>query len=90
MKDLAFPLTRRQVLAGLSASAFGASMPPAALAQARPSIVLQAKPGVAALRPGQPDTPVWSLLTPPAAKMRFKRGDELEVTLGNTCRCLWC
>jgi FtsP/CotA-like multicopper oxidase with cupredoxin domain len=84
MKDPAFPLTRRQVLAGLGASAFGAAMPPAALAQARPSLVLQAKPGVAALRPGQPDTPIWSLLTPPpASSMRFKRGDEMEVTLGN-------
>jgi FtsP/CotA-like multicopper oxidase with cupredoxin domain len=83
MNDPAFPLTRRQVLAGLGASAFGASMPPAALAQARPSLVLQAKPGVATLRPGQPDTPIWSVLTPPASSMRFKRGDELEVTLGN-------
>jgi FtsP/CotA-like multicopper oxidase with cupredoxin domain len=83
MKDPAFPLTRRQVLAGLGASAFGASMPTPALAQARPGLVLQAKPGVAALRPGQPDTPIWSLVTPPASSMRFKRGDELEVTLGN-------
>jgi FtsP/CotA-like multicopper oxidase with cupredoxin domain len=84
MNDPAFPLTRRQVLAGLGASVFGASMPPGALAQARPSLVLQAKAGVAALRPGQPDTPVWSLLTPPPASgMRFKRGDELEVTFGN-------
>jgi FtsP/CotA-like multicopper oxidase with cupredoxin domain len=84
MNDPAFPLTRRQVLAGLGASAFGASMPTTALAQARPSLVLHAKPGVAALRPGQPDTPIWSLLTPPPASgMRFKRGDQLEVTLGN-------
>jgi FtsP/CotA-like multicopper oxidase with cupredoxin domain len=46
--------------------------------------MLQAKPGAAALRPGQPDTPVWSLLTPaPEIGLRFRRGDELEVTLGN-------
>jgi FtsP/CotA-like multicopper oxidase with cupredoxin domain len=84
MKDPAFPLNRRQVIAGLGASAFGAAMPPAAQAQARPSLVLQAKPGVVALRPGQADTSVWSLLTPPpASSMRFKRGDELEVTVGN-------
>jgi FtsP/CotA-like multicopper oxidase with cupredoxin domain len=84
MKDPTFPLTRRQVLAGLGASAFGVAMPAAALAQARPSLVLQAKPGVATLRPGQPDAAVWSLLAPtPASSMRFKRGDQLEVTLGN-------
>jgi FtsP/CotA-like multicopper oxidase with cupredoxin domain len=84
MEDPAFPLTRRQVLAAFGASAFGAAVPHAALAQARPSLVLQAKPGVATLRPGLQDTPIWSLLTPPpASRMRFKRGDELEVTLGN-------
>jgi FtsP/CotA-like multicopper oxidase with cupredoxin domain len=81
MKDPAFPLTRRQVLAGFGASTLSASMPAAALAQARPSLVLQAKPGLAILRPGQPDTAIWSLLTP--SSKPFKRGDELEVTLGN-------
>jgi FtsP/CotA-like multicopper oxidase with cupredoxin domain len=44
--------------------------------------MLQAKAGTAALRPGQPDTAVWSLLTPETG-MRFKRGDTLEVLLGN-------
>jgi FtsP/CotA-like multicopper oxidase with cupredoxin domain len=84
MKDPAFPLSRRQVIAGLGASAFGAAMPRAALAQARPGLVLQATPGVTTLRPGQPDTSVWSLLTPPpASSMRFKRRDGLEVTVGN-------
>jgi FtsP/CotA-like multicopper oxidase with cupredoxin domain len=46
--------------------------------------MLQAKPGAATLRPGLPDTPVWSLLTSaPEAGMRFRRGDQLEVMLGN-------
>jgi FtsP/CotA-like multicopper oxidase with cupredoxin domain len=46
--------------------------------------MLQARPGTAALRPGQPDTPVWSLVTSaPETVMRFRRGDQLEVTLGN-------
>jgi FtsP/CotA-like multicopper oxidase with cupredoxin domain len=45
---------------------------------------LQAKPRAAALRPGQPETPVWSLLTPtPEIGTRFRRGDQLEVMLGN-------
>jgi FtsP/CotA-like multicopper oxidase with cupredoxin domain len=44
--------------------------------------MLQAKPGAAALRPGQPDTPVWSLLTSEAG-IRFRRGDPLEVMLAN-------
>jgi FtsP/CotA-like multicopper oxidase with cupredoxin domain len=84
MNDPALPLTRRHVLTRFGASAFAAAMPAPAAAQARPSLVLQATSGVAALRPGQPDTPIWSLLTPPPASgMRFKRGDELEVTLGN-------
>jgi FtsP/CotA-like multicopper oxidase with cupredoxin domain len=44
--------------------------------------MLQAKPGAAALRPGQGDTQVWSLLTL-GADTRFKRGDQLDVMLGN-------
>jgi FtsP/CotA-like multicopper oxidase with cupredoxin domain len=84
MKDRAFPLTRRQVLAGLGAFACSASMPIAALAQARQNLMLQAKSGAAALRPRQPDTPIWSLLTSPSDNgLRFKRGDELQVTLRN-------
>jgi FtsP/CotA-like multicopper oxidase with cupredoxin domain len=51
-------------------------------AQGRTILMLQAKPGAAALRPGQPDTPVWSLLTPETG-MRFRRGDLLEVVLEN-------
>jgi FtsP/CotA-like multicopper oxidase with cupredoxin domain len=47
--------------------------------------MLQAKPGAAALHPGQPDTPVWSLLTSiPEAGLRFRRGDQLEVMLENS------
>jgi FtsP/CotA-like multicopper oxidase with cupredoxin domain len=46
--------------------------------------MLQAKPGAAALRPGQPETPIWSLLTPtPEVGLRFRRGDLLEVAVGN-------
>jgi FtsP/CotA-like multicopper oxidase with cupredoxin domain len=46
--------------------------------------MLQATPGTAALRPGQPDTPVWSLVTSaPETALRFRRGDQLEVLLEN-------
>jgi FtsP/CotA-like multicopper oxidase with cupredoxin domain len=45
---------------------------------------MRAKTGVIVLRPGGPDTPIWSLerVTPDPA-FRFKRGDALEITLGN-------
>ena len=46
--------------------------------------MLEAKAGVIALRPGQPDTPIWSLAAPtPDPGLRFRRGGELEITLRN-------
>jgi FtsP/CotA-like multicopper oxidase with cupredoxin domain len=84
MTDNVFPLTRRHLLAGLGTAILGPAMPSKAAAQARTALKLHAKPGAAALRPGQPDTPVWSLLTSaPETAMRFRRGDQLEVLLGN-------
>jgi FtsP/CotA-like multicopper oxidase with cupredoxin domain len=84
MTDRVFPLTRRRLLAGLGATALGPAMQSPATAQGRTALMLQAKPGAAVLRPGQPDTPVWSLLTSaPQAGMRFRRGDLLEVMLEN-------
>jgi FtsP/CotA-like multicopper oxidase with cupredoxin domain len=48
------------------------------------SLHLQAKAGVIALRPGQPDTPIWSLQgAPPDPGFRPGRGEELEITLLN-------
>jgi FtsP/CotA-like multicopper oxidase with cupredoxin domain len=82
MTKRVFPLTRRRLLAGLSATVVGPAMPSVATAQGRTTLMLQAKPGAAALRPGQPDTPVWSLLTSEAG-MRFRRGEQLEVMLEN-------
>ena len=84
MTKRVFPLTRRRLLAGLSATVLGPVMTSLATAQGRPTLMLQAKPGTAALRPGQPDTPVWSLLpSSPETGMRFRRGDQLEILLGN-------
>jgi FtsP/CotA-like multicopper oxidase with cupredoxin domain len=84
MADRIFPLDRRELLAGLGAAVLSPAMPSIAAAQGRPSLSLQAKAGVVALRPVGPDTPIWSLLTPtPEPGLRFKRGDTLEIALGN-------
>ena len=79
-----FRLDRRELVAGLGAAALSPAMPRIVAAQGHPSLVLQAKAGVIALRPGEPNTPIWSLLGPtPERGISFKRGDELEITLGN-------
>jgi FtsP/CotA-like multicopper oxidase with cupredoxin domain len=84
MADRIFPLTRRRLLTGLGTAVLSPAMAPMVAAESRTSLLLQAKPGIAALRPGQPDTPSWSLLTTaPDTGMRFRRGEELAVTLGN-------
>lgn len=87
MMDRTFPLDRRKLLAGLGAAVISPVMAPSAWAQAPrpgPGLSLQAKPTTAALRPGGPDTPIWSLgAAAPETALRFKRGDQLEVTLGN-------
>jgi FtsP/CotA-like multicopper oxidase with cupredoxin domain len=84
MTDRVFPLTRRRLLAGLSTIVLGPAMQSPATAQGRTTLGLRAAPGVAALRPSQLDTPVWSLLTPtPDTGMRFRRGDLLEIVLEN-------
>jgi FtsP/CotA-like multicopper oxidase with cupredoxin domain len=84
MADRIFRLDRRELVAGLGAAALSLAMPRIAAAQGRPSRVLQAKAGAIALRPGEPNTPIWSLLGPtPERDISLKRGDELEITLGN-------
>jgi FtsP/CotA-like multicopper oxidase with cupredoxin domain len=53
-------------------------------AQDRTVLTLRATPDAAALRVGQPDTPIWSLLTPMRdGDLRFRRGDQMQVTLEN-------
>jgi FtsP/CotA-like multicopper oxidase with cupredoxin domain len=71
-------------MAGLGAAVLGPAMASIAGAQVRPSLTLRAKAGVIALRPGAPDTPIWSLQGPtPDPGFRSKRGDELEITFQN-------
>ena len=84
MADRIPRLHRRDLLAGLGATALAPAFPSIAAAQARPSLALQAKDGLIALRPGKPDTPIWSLqaaTSDPA--IRFKRGEKLEITIRN-------
>ena len=84
MADRIFRLDRRQLLAGLGAAALGPPMPDIAAAQGRAGLTLQTKASVVALRPGQPDTPIWSLQgSPPDPGLRFRRSDELEIALQN-------
>jgi FtsP/CotA-like multicopper oxidase with cupredoxin domain len=81
MADPIFPLTRRELVAGLGSTVLG---PAIALAEGRPSLMLQAKADAVALRPGASDTPIWSLggsTSDPG--LRFKRGDAIEATLAN-------
>lgn len=84
MTDRISRLDRRELLAGLGAAALTPAISSIAAAQRPPPVSLRAKAGVATLRPGGPDTPIWSLLTPtPETGLRFRRGDTLEIALGN-------
>jgi FtsP/CotA-like multicopper oxidase with cupredoxin domain len=84
MADRILRLDRRELMAGLAAAALGPAMPGMAAVPPRPALLLQARAGVIALRPGGPDTAIWSLAGPALDPgLRFKRGDELEITLSN-------
>ncbi len=84
MADRNLWLHRREFLAGLGATALAPALPSIAAAQARRSLALQAKEGVIALRAGAPETPIWTLEGPASGPdSRFRRGETLEVMLGN-------
>jgi len=85
MADRIFQLDRRELIAGLGAAVLCPAMPSVVLAQgSRASMTLGAKADVLALRPGGPETPIWSLSGPaPGRDAGLKRGDALEVTLEN-------
>ncbi|MCK1384702.1 multicopper oxidase domain-containing protein [Bradyrhizobium sp. 21] len=78
-----FAPTRREVLAGVGASAAGliaGGAGPAITAQ----LALQARPATLALRPGLPATPVWELAAVShLGDVRLKRGDRCEVVFRN-------
>jgi FtsP/CotA-like multicopper oxidase with cupredoxin domain len=84
MADRIFRMHRRELLAGLGAAAIGPAIPRVGSAQGRPRLTLQAKAAAIALGPGHPETPIWSLQgSPPDPRLRFRRGDELEVAFHN-------
>ena len=84
MADRIFRLHRRELLAGLGAIALGSAMPDFASAQSRFSLKLQSRTGGIALRPGLPESPIWSLQSlPPEPGLRFRRGDELQIAFQN-------
>ena len=84
MADRIFRLDRRELVTGLGAAVLSPALPRIAAAQGRPSLMLQAKAGIVALRPGEANTPIWSLLGPAHERdMSLKRGDDLEITLAN-------
>jgi FtsP/CotA-like multicopper oxidase with cupredoxin domain len=84
MADQILRLDRRKFVAGLGAAVLSPALPRIAAAQARRSLTLPAKAGVLALRPGAPETAIWSFQgSTPDPGFRFKRGDELEITLLN-------
>jgi FtsP/CotA-like multicopper oxidase with cupredoxin domain len=67
---------RREMMVGLGAAVLTPALP----AMASPARVLQAKADTLALRPGAPETPVWSLGRP---DIRFRRGDIPEIAFTN-------
>jgi FtsP/CotA-like multicopper oxidase with cupredoxin domain len=75
-----FPLDRRELIAGLGATALIPALPSIGFAQRHSSLAVQAKEGGLAIRSGGPNTPVWSLGAP---DLRFKRGDTVEIAFGN-------
>jgi FtsP/CotA-like multicopper oxidase with cupredoxin domain len=79
-----FPLTRRTILAAIGGAMASPNLPATAAPAPRRELALTAEPGSVALRPGSANTPVWSLLSAkPDSVLRFKRGEELGVTLEN-------
>src|SRR5258708_38754825 len=64
MSDRILQLDRRAVMAGLGAAVLGPALASIDGAQGRPCLPMRANAGVIALRPGGPDTPIWSLQGP--------------------------
>ena len=75
-------LDRRELMAGLGAALAAPALLSRAAAAGSPALALRARPDTLALRPGQAPTPIWSLASGQDA-LRFKRGDTLQVQLGN-------
>lgn len=83
MKPRIFDPSRREVLAGLGASAaglLGGGAAPVATTQ----LALQARPAALALKPDQPPALIWELAAVShLGNVRLRRGDRCEVTFRN-------
>jgi len=78
-----FVPTRREVMAGLGASAV-ATVVGGATKPGTVSLTLQARPTTLVLRPEQSALAIWELAAAnPAGDVRLKRGDRCDVTLRN-------
>jgi len=75
-------LDRREWMAGLGAALVVPALPSQAIAEGPPVLALQAKAGALDLRPGRPTTAIRSLAGS-QDELRFKRGDTLQIQLGN-------
>ncbi|WGS02317.1 multicopper oxidase domain-containing protein [Bradyrhizobium sp. ISRA443] len=75
-----FPLTRRRLTTLLGAAALCPILPATGAAQGRTAVALQARADRISLRPGGPETTVWSLGN---GDLRFKRGEVLDVSFSN-------
>ena len=77
-----FRASRRELMAGFGAALLTPAFPGIAATQDRQSLVLRAKAGTMALRPGAAETAIWSLQGPtPNPAFRFRRGETLEISL---------
>src|SRR3978361_1254748 len=83
MVDRIDRLDRRELMAGLGSAVLAPALPRIAAAQAVAALALPAKAGLIALRPGQGDTAIWSLQGGADRDFRYRRGDQLEITLRN-------
>jgi FtsP/CotA-like multicopper oxidase with cupredoxin domain len=79
MSNRTNPIERRQLLAGLSATAVTLALPNSPAAAFRIP-VLRARPDTVAVFPGEPESLVWAFDT---ATLRFSRSDRQEITFEN-------
>src|ERR1700742_3683473 len=77
-----FRPNRRELMSGLTATLVAGPMRPSIAAESRPPLALTAQAASLALRPGQPDSPIWALQAS-TGDTRFKRGDRLDFRFEN-------
>lgn len=73
MPDKTSGLDRRELLAGLAATALGQSAPGLTSARGRNGVALEATELVIATGPGQPEIPIWVLRSSPPEPVVRKR-----------------